>query len=206
MTYIYVRRDLSYMAPQAQALLKAFLMTLYDDDYITHCVTTYKFARVSGIAKDIALAGINSLEIDPNATEFKFETAEDTLLYEGQGLYWISGKRSSSMAVAVDRLTVANDDLTKRVVMLEKMLKETMGQMGGIISNNDGSSHSLTIGEAENAMLSQQNDKNAEIAASLALSIISIIFSFIVLMWLGYRSCAGTHEDVGKVNSGVEHT
>ena len=63
MSYIYVRKDLTYMPnPASQTLLKAFLRALYSDDYIPVCEEEYGFFRITGDLRDKALAAIDEAD------------------------------------------------------------------------------------------------------------------------------------------------
>lgn len=146
MTYLYVRQNLSFLSvPQEQALLKAFLQTVYDDSFIYHCVDTYGFIPVEGAARQIALDGIDSLVVDSAATPFLFE--ESTIVNEGQQDYVISAKRGSGMEVMVDELSSANAELTahvtkleEKVMELESLLQHTILQVSQLSENSTISS------------------------------------------------------------------
>ena len=62
MSYIYVRKDLTYMPnPASQTLLKAFLQALYSDDFIPVCEEEFGFNRITGDLRDKALSAIDEL-------------------------------------------------------------------------------------------------------------------------------------------------
>lgn len=93
MSYVYVRKDLSFMeTPQQQSLLIAFLKNLYDPKAIEQC-SIFGFTRVPNSVRKIALKGIDMIEVDSSAPEWVVE--EDTIPGDGQGTYIISHKRRS---------------------------------------------------------------------------------------------------------------
>ena len=202
MTYVYVRQDLSFMSNiQEQALLKAFLQTLYDDEYVQQCVDAYEFAKVDGAALKIALDAIDALQVDANATQFQFEL--DTEENVAQGDYYISAKRRSATEVDIDVLTSANAALDAQVTELTRLLTQTREQVAQLASS--ASSTSATTGneafeiegnaaQAVDFDNSEKDDKqDGEIAAALAMSVISIILSGIILIMLCYQKFCGTH-------------
>ena len=204
MTYVYVRQDLSFMSnPQEQALLKAFLQTLYDDSFVQQCVDAYEFSKVDGSALQIAMDAIDALQVDSNATLFQFE--EGTMLNEGQGDYFISAKRSSAFEVEIDVLTSANSALTAQVTEMSRLLAQTRSQVAAL-AENAASTGSTSTGdeafeiegnaaEAADFDNSDKDDKqDGEIAAALAISIISIILSAIILVMLCHQKFCGTHQ------------
>jgi len=139
MTYVYVRQDLSFLEnPQEQALLKAFLQSLYDDSYVQQCVDVYGFSKVDGSALQIAQDAIDSLILNATATEFQFE--ESTQLSTATGDYWISAKRSSASEVEIDALTVANQALAEEVAELALLVAETRSQVAEMAATGDSSS------------------------------------------------------------------
>ena len=211
MTYIYVRQDLSFIqSPQEQALLKAFLQALFDDSYVQPCVDAYEFAKVTGKALQIAQEAINSLQINSSAIPFEFE--EDTMLQDGAGDYFISAKRESAVEVELDLLIAQNDALRTQVSELQSLLQQTMievGNMGGKISTTTSSASSAgapTLTSELEVLLKDAMDTNdkqdGDIAAALAMSIISIVLSLVVLAMLVFRSCAGSHQDPHKNRNG----
>lgn len=92
MSYIYVRKDISSIVENkdSQALLKAFLLSLYDDEYISEC-SEYGFSPAPTNVAETAKAAINSLEVNDDAPTFIFE-GDSTQRFFGQGPYVISNK------------------------------------------------------------------------------------------------------------------
>lgn len=165
MTYIYVRQDLSFIpVPQEQALLKAFLETLYDDSYVEKCVEAYEFAKVDGAAFALAQTAIDSLLIDASATPFEFEA--DTQKQVGAGDYFISSKRKSASEVEIDSLTTENALLAARVTELERLMQQTMVEVSKVASN--GNNRGLDDDQPTSGI------KHVKIVAASAMSIIAI--------------------------------
>lgn len=94
-SYLYVRRDISYLEPEAQGLLIAFLKSLYDADTIGMC-SVFGFVPVNADVQNIAKAGISLLETsNANAVPWSFESSSTTDIGDGALDYVISGKRRS---------------------------------------------------------------------------------------------------------------
>eukprot|EP00522_Entomoneis_paludosa_P006891 CAMPEP_0172439606 /NCGR_PEP_ID=MMETSP1065-20121228/528_1 /TAXON_ID=265537 /ORGANISM="Amphiprora paludosa, Strain CCMP125" /LENGTH=470 /DNA_ID=CAMNT_0013188309 /DNA_START=59 /DNA_END=1471 /DNA_ORIENTATION=- len=92
MTYIVVRKDLSYFEdPESAAFMVAFLRALFMDDYIEQCADNYGFTLPSQSVRDFALEGIAMLQLPENTTQWIFETS--TLPLDGQEEHVISSKR-----------------------------------------------------------------------------------------------------------------
>ena len=92
MSYIYVRKDISTVvtSKESQGLLKAFLHSLYIDEFISEC-SEYGFSPVPDDVAERAKAAIDSLEVNDAAPKFTFED-DSTQLYDGQSPYVISNK------------------------------------------------------------------------------------------------------------------
>lgn len=202
LTYVYVRRDVNFMShPQEEALLKAFLLALYDDTFVQVCVDDYEFAKVDGATRQLALDGIEMLNINSSAVPFIFE--DDTMLVNGTGDYYISGKRRSAADVQIEALESANAKLAGQVSELSAMLAQTMQQVSLLSSGGDVPSFEIDGNEAQAVMSdneSHEDKQDGNIAAALAVSIIALIMSGIALAMFAFRSCAGEHK-----NTAVPH-
>jgi hypothetical protein len=126
LTYIYVRKDLPSFIPdpEAQSLLVAFLKALYNDDYVTKCEEDFGFVRITGALRDLALEGIEMLQISPEAPTWVFESSA-VLPEGGQGDYVISARRKLSFLVE-------QDHLVERTSKLELELEEALTNMDRI--------------------------------------------------------------------------
>ena len=92
MTYMYVRKNLTFIEdPQEQTLLVAFLTALYDPVYINQC-TNLGFTVVGDAIKYVGLGGIGLLST--TGTKWTFETSTEPKI--GQGNFVISQKRRTS--------------------------------------------------------------------------------------------------------------
>mmetsp|Transcript_15263 Transcript_15263/g.21776 ORF Transcript_15263/g.21776 Transcript_15263/m.21776 type:complete len:497 (+) Transcript_15263:81-1571(+) len=90
-SYVYVRKNIKdYITDSKErGLLKLFLKSLYQKEYIDQC-GIYGFSTVPATIRDNALAGIDMIDFTGDE-EWTFEF--DTNKYEGQGDYVISSKR-----------------------------------------------------------------------------------------------------------------
>lgn len=123
MSYIYVRKDLSFMeTPVQQSLLVAFLKNLYDPKAIEQC-SIFGFTRVPNSVRKIALGGIEMIKVDPSAPEWTVE--EDTIPGEGQGTYVISHKRRS---YAETQRYSTESDLQKAMTKIAELEAKISGE------------------------------------------------------------------------------
>ena len=121
MSYVYVRKDLTYIEnPVEQALLKAFLKSLYMGEYIQQCEEDYEFSRVDGPALQLAQRGINSLILSPNAPTFNFETTIQDI--QGASNYTFSTRRNSIADVERGFLVAELLQLEQEVRFLKESL------------------------------------------------------------------------------------
>lgn len=185
MTYVYVRQDLFFMSnPQEQALLKAFLQTLYDDSFVQQCVDAYEFSKVDGAALQIALDAIDALVVNASSTPFQFE--EGTMLNEAQGDYFISAKRRSANEVEIDVLTTANAALKADITELTRMMAQTNQQVASLSSavsgmsrGGDTNTEAVNNGVFEDGIPPSSGFNNGAMAA-LATSIVSLVVSAMI--------------------------
>ena len=126
MTYVYVRKNLTFLAfPDEQTLLIAFLKSLYDENFVEQCVKEYGFTLPSESTRQLALSGIDSLITHPDAHPFSFETS--TLPIEGAGYYVISAKRQGISDV--ERKSISKDVASLQAANIEmKQLVDSQQQ------------------------------------------------------------------------------
>jgi hypothetical protein len=211
MTYIYVRKDITFIEdPASQTLLKAFLQALYTDEYITQCETEFGFVRVAGDLRSKALAAIDSLVTTSGAPEwtFEFETEKRT----GQGDYVISVKRESYSEIEQASLVDTVNELSAKVAFLEMENEELHSELDGTAHMHDGdeviqgSGSSATTpsasGSFSQALNSSQEEQDTKITAALVMSSISFAFWIVAIVGLLARSVTGTHSP----NSGMAET
>jgi len=122
MSYLYVRQDITFLPPESQGLLVAFLRSLYLDEYMDQCVEDFGFTRVTGAALDLALAGIDSIVKRDGITEWIFEA--DTMLGVGMQDNVISAKRNSFSVVKFSEVDTETADLKSTIATLENALGE----------------------------------------------------------------------------------
>jgi hypothetical protein len=168
MSYIYIRKDLTYLKnPASQTLLKAFLEALYTDSFITVCEEEYGFHRVTGSLREKALTAISELVVSSGAPEWTFEN--DTIAREGQGDFVISVKRDSYSGVAQASASSAIDSLSAQ---LEELRASYAALEIELTSHGNASTGSAAMGVEED---SQVNVAMGLAAASFALWMLTII-------------------------------
>jgi hypothetical protein len=189
MTYVYVRKDLSYIAEvQEQTLLKAFLKALYKDNYVDECDGDFGFVRVSGELKDRAILAIDGLLVGEGAEDWVFE--ESTFPRVGSLDYVISQKRESYSEIQQDRAVDMVGSLQSEIKVLKtenKALKESIGSLGEELQQI-----TTMVGEVETASKSATQDdelifgedEETALKAALALSIISFALWMLALIFV----------------------
>ena len=185
MSYIYVKKDLTYIEdPASQTLLKAFLQAIYSDEYITQCEEEFGFVRVGGSLRDMALAEIDALVTDPTAPEWIFET--DTLKRIGQGDYVISQKRKSYSEIEQAKLVEMIGDLQLQVDALQAEL----GSSSGSSSYMTRDELSATATTTDGFMLGEM-DEDDEVMAALIMSSVSIALWVAALIGFAVKAATG---------------
>ena len=172
-SYVYVRKDLSFLQPDEQTLLKFFLTQLYTDSSIKQC-EQFGFEIVPNYVREIGLAGIDMLNIDNSAKPWTFE--KDTLKGDGQGQYVISAKRKSYSEVVRDQ-----NAYDVSLLMMEKGLSDEFAPTLKSASNSDGS---VTFTSKEMGMIN----------AALGLGAASMVLWVFAIGAYFFRSKVGTHD------------
>lgn len=169
MTYIYVRKDLTFIEdPASQSLLKAFLTAVYSDEYITQCEEQFGFVRVGGELRQMALDSINALVTDPTAPEWIFET--DTIKRIGQGDYVISQKRQSYSEIEQEKIMETIGKLSDKIDAVQAM---GVAPIASATSNGVSSTPVQTTTDA-GAYLAMGGDGPDTAQIALILSSVSI--------------------------------
>lgn len=169
-SYVYVRKDLSFLQPDEQTLLKFFLTQLYTDSSIKQC-EQFGFEIVPNNVREIGLAGIKMLNIDSTAQPWTFES--ETQKGDGQGEYVISAKRKSYSEVVRDQNQY---DISK--LMIEQGLTN---EFAPTTKSADGS---VTFTSKEMGMIN----------AALGLGAASMVMWVLAIGAYFFRSKVGTHE------------
>jgi len=194
MSYIYVRKDLSFIAdPQEQAMVVAFLRALYMPDYIQRCADEYGFTLFLDNAevKLFAETAIDMVEASVNstATKFVFET-EDTQAISGAAEYVFSQKRRE----------IADVERAE----LKEQIAAAQAQLDLLMSTTQSSSASGVAGEIEDRVFGDSEE--TQLKAALALSSISFVFwtlwiaAYICRYMKAYNSSPNDAADAAKVN------
>jgi hypothetical protein len=205
MTYIYVKKDLTFIQdPASQSLLKAFLKAVYSDEYIPQCEEQFGFVRVGGGLRDMALASIDALVTDPTAPEWTFET--DTEKRIGQGDYVISQKRKSYSEIEQEKLVEMIGKLSVAVANLEQenaMLKDSLvGQPVSGASKVTVPIPPTTTESSSNAftMINEDMSEDTQVKTALILSSISMGLWVAAILGLIAKAASGS----GSSRGGVE--
>ena len=169
-SYVYVRKDLSFLQPDEQTLLKFFLTQLYTDSSIKQC-EQFGFEIVPNNVRETGLAGIKMLNIDSTAQPWTFES--ETQKGDGQGEYVISAKRKSYSEVVRDQNQY---DISK--LMIEQGLTN---EFAPTTKSADGS---VTFTSKEMGMIN----------AALGLGAASMVMWVLAIGAYFFRSKVGTHE------------
>jgi hypothetical protein len=196
MSYIYVRKDLTYMEePNEQSLLVAFLKAVYDDDYSSDCYKNFGFTRVSEATRTYALNAIDSLIVNDTAAEWIFES--DTLPYEGAGNFVISTKRNNFLAVSTSSLTDMTADIEEDITSLNKQLLDA----GEEILKLEAELKDFAALAAGNNEFT--DDDAMQLKAALAMSSVSFILTLVGLVAWTVGSCRGLGTRSTKSNADI---
>jgi len=201
MTYIYVKKDLTFISdPASQSLVKAFLEAVYSDEYITQCEEEFGFVRVAGELRDKALEAINTLILSPDAPEWSFEI--DTEPRIGARDYVISSKRKAYSELEQDSLVEMIDYLALQVDILKAQNEELM--TGGGSSNQIRETNS---GNSFEGFIDEELDEDSQVKTALVLSAISIALWGIAILALFVKfmgSGSGPNATAAPGSSGME--
>jgi len=180
MSYIYVRKDLSHISSDDQALLVAFLKSLYEPDYIEQCEDLFGFIRAPDFLKTLAMTGIGMLNVTTD-NEFSFESS--TLANEGQGDYVVSAKRRSyaeyersgfvgdvsGLVAEAAALSQLIQDLELKADSMKVQIETLEGEQKALAESVAGFSGTSTSSSAFTS------SDETQITAALAMAAISIV-------------------------------
>lgn len=176
MTYIYVKKDLTFISdPASQSLVKAFLNAVYSDEYITQCEEEFGFVRVAGELREKALNAINSIVTSPDAPEWSFEI--DTEPRVGAKDYVISAKRKSYSELEQDNLVDMIDDLAAQIKTLKAQNDQLMVSSGSSTLVRESSS-----GNSFETFIDEELDEDSQVKTALVMSAISIALWIIAIL------------------------
>jgi hypothetical protein len=131
LAHVFVRRNLTFIEdPRAQSLLKTFLQSLYEEEYILQCETDYEFTRVSGPALDLAKTALDRFILSPEAPEWTFETETQKLI--GAGDYVASAKRRSIEDIELELLGLSIQALEQQVSALNEALDKSSLELSAL--------------------------------------------------------------------------
>eukprot|EP00531_Pseudo-nitzschia_arenysensis_P003678 CAMPEP_0116138502 /NCGR_PEP_ID=MMETSP0329-20121206/12816_1 /TAXON_ID=697910 /ORGANISM="Pseudo-nitzschia arenysensis, Strain B593" /LENGTH=499 /DNA_ID=CAMNT_0003633489 /DNA_START=141 /DNA_END=1640 /DNA_ORIENTATION=+ len=181
MTYIYVKKDLTFIQdPASQSLLKAFLKAVYSDEYITQCEEQFGFVRVGGSLRDMALQSIDALVTDPTAPEWTFET--DTIKRIGQGDYVISQKRQSYSEIEQEKIMETIGKLSDKIDAMQAVAASPVMTSDA----SDASNKPVATTTDSGAYLSMGGDMNTDNKAQIAIILSSVSIALWVATMIGF--------------------
>jgi len=185
MTYIYVKKDLTFISdPASQSLVKAFLNAVYSDEYITQCEEEFGFVRVAGELREKALNAINTIVTSPDAPEWSFEI--DTEIRVGAGDHVISAKRKSYSELEQDNLVDMIDFLAAEIRTLKNQNDQLMLSSGSptqVRESNSGNSFETFVDE--------ELDEDSQVKTALVMSAISIALWVIAILGFVVKFAGG---------------
>lgn len=177
-SYIYVRKDLSFLQPDEQSLLKFFLTQLYTDSSIKQC-EQFGFEIVPTNVRNIGLAGIDMINFDTNGAPWTSEI--ETQKGDGQGDYVISAKRKSYAEIVRDQ-----NQYDVGVLMTNQGLTDQFDETGANLRSSSAQSDgSVTF----------TSKQMAQIQAALGMGAASIVLWVIALGAYFMRRNVGSHND-----------
>ena len=180
LTYVYVRKDLTSVMPdpRAQSLLKAFLLAMYDDEYVGKCEEEFGFLAIKDGLRDLALQSIDMIQMSSDAPEW---IQEDDVLADGagQGDYVISTRRGVSSIIEQEFLKdqVSRTDETLQATLdlldvIQAETKETAAQVNSAVSAIDFEKDSIL----------QELKKRAD--TSFIVAIVALCVCVLVGLWV----------------------
>lgn len=167
MTYIYIRNDITYLEPESQRLLKAFLTALYMPEYNQICADEFGFVPVTGTLKEKAEQVIQGLTVSGVAKDWSFELS--TEVGNGQLDHVFSVKRDSYSEIE-------QDALIKQVAALQAEVEALKKSSGSSTADDAGHTH------AEFEDRDMEDEQSQEIMAALVLSSISFVLWVLALI------------------------
>lgn len=145
MSYIYVRKDLTYLSPESAQLLKAFLTAVYTPEYNEICQNTFGFVPVTGPLREKAIQEIANLNTG-GGTEWFFEFSTDkTGTGIGQADHTFSVKRNSYSEIEQDSLLSQIAALKAEVAFMK-----AQGMGGGPSDHSHDHTHDHTHAPVNN--------------------------------------------------------
>ena len=200
------------MPAQSQTLLKAFLLSLYNEEYITRCEDDFGFVRVTGPVRDEAIQAItgDTLITSATAPTWTFESAGDTIPHGGQNQYVLSGKRRSYSEV--EQANVIDDvtDLTEDINALKNqnlLLLQKIEELQGHGHSANGLANSANNGGYEDVdSIPFTEQDGTQITAALVMSSLSFVMClFGMFLMLNHLYCKSGPSSATHTAAGGEH-
>jgi len=154
-SYIYIRKDLSFIAnPVRRGLLKAFATALFDPDYIGLCDG---LVPVPDQLRALSLSGLNMLY--ENIFEWAFE--KRIMVGVGQGNRVISMKRNSFILNEVDHVNDDVPELMQRVGQLELELSSMNAKMELLLAAAAAADATTSSAVMDDSVASTEDDSDS---------------------------------------------
>ena len=170
--------------PRAQSLLVTFLKNLFDPFYVEKCESSYKFIPVTGALKEVALQGIDMLEVSPDAPTWTVEKSE-VIVDGGMDDYVISTRRKRG--AQIDR-----DFLMDHILKAEERIDELLVELS-LVRGNVSASENATL-DAVESLLDDNNGSSAfgqaegkRLDSAFVMSIVSLSLCFGMGLFMIYQ-------------------
>lgn len=209
LTYVYVRKDLSWIDPVTRGALIAFFRTLYDPDFIQICVEEYDFMVPSAEIQQYGREAIDELVAANNDTQIWTFERSTTQALVGAGEYVFSTKRESSFKI------IDEDELAEALFKIEagafemkqeiESLQTKVTQLNSNLASKDADLDNLRniLSDVETDLAAQDSvtgdartevfddgfggTEEQQLKTALVLSILSFLFICIHMLYTGYR-------------------
>ena len=185
LSYLYVRKDLpNYISdPESQSLFVAFLKSFYDENYIGECRDEFGFVPITGELRQLALDGIDMLQVSPEAPTWVFE--DDVMTEGGMGDYVISNRRKLGNIVEQDLLE-------DRAARTEEDLKAALARIGDLEKSLRALDPDFVGAEDEDDLnaafdiISDFGDQEKRLDAAIVMGIVSLSLWVITAICMCY--------------------
>ena len=193
MTYMYVRKDLSFITnPMEQGLLLAWLHGAYNPDYIHECVTDFGFILIQGHLQNQTSYAIDMIKPSSEAPMWIFEN--DTLPIIGMEDYVISSKRSTYFQIEltdVDALTGTLQSQINDLLAYNDLMRQSIANLQqqvhfGQTANSTPASSTNFAASSVGGNNFTDKEKN-ELLASLILSSVACFFWMVTCLGIFLR-------------------
>ena len=207
-TYLYVRKDLSFIEPVTRGAMIGFFKSLYDPNFVNVCIEDYDFITPSAGIQEYGKDAIAQLEAaNPDTVQWIFENSTSTQEIVATGPHVFSEKRDSAFRIVdEDKLreelakvevgsfteSTAVKALEERVNVLTSSLQKKEADLNNLRNIVAGLESGGTTDGAKTSSIFESDfgdSEETQLKAALALSIISFIFWCVFLVFSALRFC-----------------